>query len=159
MLTIVQADPRSLLLPYAPCRKYGLGSLITVSGAVFTDKFICQRLINAIFLGPCHKPGSRGPFEEGQRQVAQLIRALKKGLNTLKEFHEALEPPAAEHHDILSPYFQSYTDGLDKKPYDLICREHLAPDYLEKSIFRATAIGPQGKKEVVLKFTVRLVIL
>jgi hypothetical protein len=131
------------------------GSLITVSGAVFTDKFICQRLINAIFLGPCHKPGSRTPFEEGQRQVAQLIRALKRGLETLKKFYETLEPPVVEHYGIPSPYFHSYDDKLANKSYDLIYRERLAPGYAAKAIFRATAVANEEKKEVVVKFTPR----
>jgi len=134
------------------------GPLVTVIGAVFTDKLICQRLTpDAIFLGPRHNTvGDRTPFDEGQRKVAHLIRALRKGLDKLKEFYQTLEEPDLERSEFPSPpQFRSYCDLMTEETCQLIYRERLLPIYPEKSVFRATAVGSQGRKEVVVKFTRR----
>jgi hypothetical protein len=42
---------------------------------------------------------------------------------------------------------------MTEEAYQPICRERLLPAYLEKAVFRAITVGPQGRKEVVVKFT------
>jgi hypothetical protein len=134
------------------------GPVLTVSGAVFTDKFICQRLTpDALFLGPRHTTvGGRTPLDEGQQKVAQLIRALKKGLDNLKEFYQTLEQPDLERkHFPSAPQFHSYHDLVTGETCRLIYRERLLPEYPEKAVFKATAVGPNWEKDVVVKFTRR----
>jgi hypothetical protein len=133
------------------------GPLVTVSGAVFADRLICQRLTDPIFLGPRHSTvGDLTPLDEGQRKVAQLIRALRKGLDVLKMFYQTLTPSRGHPSAPSQPQFQSYVDSQTGQRHDLSYIERLVPEYPEKTIFRAKSVHPGGTTaEVVVKFTRR----
>ena len=132
------------------------GPLLTVSGAAFTDRLICQRLTDAIFLGPRHSTvGDLTPLDEGQRKVAQLTRALRKGLDELKKFYQTLKPTVKRCDFPSPPQFQFYDDLLTRETYQLVYCERLVPEYSEKAVFRAITVGSQGTMEVVVKFTRR----
>ena len=133
------------------------GPLLTVSGAVFADKLICQRLTDPIFLGPRHSTvGDLTPLDEGQRKVAQLIRALSKGLGVLKRFYQTLTPSRGHPSVPSRPQFQFYDDLRTGERHHLLYIERLVPEYPEKTIFRATSVHPGGTTaEVVVKFTRR----
>jgi hypothetical protein len=88
--------------------------------------------------------------------VAQLLRALRKGLGVLKRFYQTLKPTAVKRCVFPSPpQFQSYNDRLTGESYQLVYCERLVPEYPEKAVFRAISVGPQDTMEVVVKFTHR----
>ena len=72
-----------------------------VSGAVFADSFMSERLLSYEFIGPCLNIAGRLHLEEGVLHVAQIFRALQCCLENLQSFYATLSPSTTR------PLFQS----------------------------------------------------
>jgi hypothetical protein len=75
------------------------GPHLAVSGAIFTERFVSQRLTDYIYLGslPTYQEGF--PLDHSIRRVAQVLRALSKATNELADYYLKLRftiPPTLE---------------------------------------------------------------
>jgi serine/threonine protein kinase len=152
------------------------GPHLTVSGAIFTERFVSQRLTDYIYLGslPTYQEGF--PLDHSIRRVAQVLRALGKATNELADYYlklrftipPTLEPYSPRQHGsprplpvpmhpigsrVVPPYFQEY--DVDGKNYTVNYESHLAPSFPAKAVFKGTVVGGGDKAmyDVVIKFT------
>lgn len=64
-----------------------------VSGAVFTDRFISERLTDYIYMGPrAGRPGKLSPDDAAILEMAKLFQALNRCINTLTTYYNELQP-------------------------------------------------------------------
>ena len=154
-----------------PCFLIGIsGCTMAVSGAVFADRFISQRLTDDIYLGG-------GPRLSDQvYKVASILRLLKNGISDLDSYYANLTLPApllpssrsvrASRRAVVQPsslspgalYPQVTSLAMPNNPtirlrLDYQCR--LLPRYSDKAVFKASACfpGEEDQKDVVVKFT------
>ena len=159
------------------------GPNLAVSGAVFTERFVSQRLTDYIYLGPLPLPRGGGELALSHRirRVAQIFRALKICTSELEDYYKSLElPPAPASRSQRSqsrgvsrspapipsqsvlrkvppPHFQAYT--VDNRTYKIEYTERLDRYFPSKTVFKGTieCEGDEGKAkcDVVIKFTDR----
>jgi serine/threonine protein kinase len=137
-----------------------------VSGAVFAETFVVQRLTDYIALGS-------HPTEEdkGLRRVAQILVALKECIEDLEKFYKSLEPapvdppPSAAASSTARTKSRGQTSGPPRKIFPYYTKyltkdgEHrfkyttrLTPSDSPRAVFEAIMESP-GAKKVVVKFT------
>ena len=151
------------------------GPHLAVSGAIFAERFVSQRLTDYIHLGPLPTYQERSSLDNSIRRVAQVLRALKTATNELAGYYSELQftvPPALEPHGsqqhgsaqplpipvypitsrVTPPSFREYATG-DKK-YKVDYEKHLAPSFPSKAVFKGTITdGEDEPEQVVIKFT------
>jgi len=152
------------------------GPHLAVSGAVFAETFISQRLTDYIHLGPLPTVGERFPQDNSTRRIAQVLRALREATKELENHYSGLEfkpPPIPKPHSstnldtsrglpipsnpiplyVVPPSFQSY--GVEGKQYVVSYERRLAPSFPVKAVFKGTVTCEEdgGKSQVVIKFT------
>jgi len=152
------------------------GPHLTVSGAVFTERFVSQRFTDYIYLGPLPTSHGRSALDHSIRRVAQVLRALNRATDELADFYSRLEfthpptpkprgsldlpsshPPPVPLHPISSgvvpPSFQEYAVGGETYKVDYGGR--LAPSSPSRAVFRGTVMRSEDhvKHNVVIKFT------
>jgi len=151
------------------------GPHLTVSGAIFAERYVSQRLTNYVYLGPLPTSHERSPADDSVRRVAQVLRALRKGTDELIKYYEGLQfksPSTSLQHfatlrdptpplpipvepipDVVPPSFRCYT--ADDIRYTVQYNRRLAPSFPAKAVFQATAIrnDNRAKFDVVVKFT------
>ncbi|KIP01592.1 hypothetical protein PHLGIDRAFT_131192 [Phlebiopsis gigantea 11061_1 CR5-6] len=134
------------------------GPYLVVGGAVFAHRLVSQRLTDYISLVPLAGECGRSPVETATRRVAKLWRALKTCVGDLKTYYGSLELPADARHRkpssqpgaevFIGPYLTTL-EAEDGRTVRLTYEAHLAPDYPDKAIFRATM---DARHPVVVKF-------
>ena len=67
------------------------GPHLTVSGAVFTERFVSQRFTDYIYLGPLPTSHGRSALGYSIRRVAQVLRALNRATDELADYYSRLE--------------------------------------------------------------------
>ncbi|KAF9524898.1 hypothetical protein CPB83DRAFT_860430 [Crepidotus variabilis] len=137
-----------------------------VSGSVFADRFISERLTDYIFLG------STSARSDKMFRVAKLCFVLRECIQELEGYDRGLDIPStppltsstrtkssqvqANNTAIPHPYFKQFK-ALNGKNVRLRYLDRLAPDNPEKAVFRAVAEteeqGNEPTSEVVVKFT------
>jgi len=152
------------------------GPHLAVSGAIFTERFISQRLTDYIYLGPLPTLHGRSSLDNSIRRVAQVLRVLDKATNELADYYSRLQftlspmtgllgatdraifhPPPVPLHPITSrvapPSFREYV--VDGKKYTVDYETRLAPSFPDKAVFKGTIAlsGDSTKHSVVVKFT------
>ena len=145
------------------------GPNLAVSGAVFTERFVSQRLTDYIYLGPLPSGGVESALSHRIRRVAQILRALKTCTSELVDYYKGLEflPPSASTRSpapnpshpisgmVPSPHFQAYAAG--NKRYKIEYTERLARHFPSSTVFKGTIECEGGedkaKHDVVIKFT------
>ncbi|KAK7437614.1 hypothetical protein VKT23_018513 [Stygiomarasmius scandens] len=130
------------------------GPNLTVSGAVFTDHLISQRLTDYIYLGPVPSYGSQSsPHIQRIYRVAQLIRALEGTLEELRSFYMQLKPLPQPSDGFCYPHFDRYSVGHEN--FQITYLERLCPELPTTAVFKAEArdIDSGATCEVVVKFT------
>lgn len=157
-----------------------VGPYLTVSGAVFVNKLICQQLTHYMLIGPRAESVMRSRMDASVRCVAQLFRMLKECLNDLASYYEALSPPPSNRvpsnrtlippgstqppRGVLAlgpigldlaifvpPHLKRFMYGSES--FNLVYTNRLAAQYGDKSVFRATFRGRDNEHSVVVKFT------
>lgn len=69
------------------------GPYMLVSGAVFTDRFISERLTDYIYMGPrAGRASELSPGDAANCEVAKIFQALNKCIGTLTTYYERLQP-------------------------------------------------------------------
>ncbi|EED84629.1 predicted protein [Postia placenta Mad-698-R] len=133
-----------------------LGPYLQVSGAVFADGFVSQRLTEYIYLGPTAAI-SGSPLDTAVLKVAHLFRVLKGCLADLDVHYTGLrlarpERAAAQSTPpvIISPHFDSFQ--FEGQTVLLQYKEHMVRR-AERAIFRAIAQRGTEEDEVIVKFT------
>ncbi|THV06215.1 hypothetical protein K435DRAFT_744024 [Dendrothele bispora CBS 962.96] len=129
------------------------GPNLTVSGAVFTDRLISQRLTDYIYLGPLPTDGSQSsPLDKRVRKVAQLLRAMKKTTAELKAFYSKLTPRLEDGGYHFPPHFNKYSVGQDN--FQIKYLERLNGGSLGKAVYKAEEknITSGATREVAVKF-------
>ena len=137
---------------------------MTISGAIFTNRFICQNLTEYIYLG--------GPPFLNDRiyEIAKVLRALKLCLGELRSFYTDLSPlpsnpsvrgkasknprrPLHTSRPVAGsfPHFKSFKVG--DREFRLEYVERLVPGELEKAVFKAVLRYEGQTTDVVVKFT------
>ena len=155
------------------------GPNLAVSGAVFTERFVSQRLTDYIYLGPLPSGGKEPALSHRIHRVAQIFRALKKSTTELENYYKSLEfqsPPAPKSQSsqshgtprsstqptplhpirkVVPPHFQGYTK--DGRIHKIEYTARLASDFPSKAVFKGTIEYEKGedkvKEDVVIKFT------
>ena len=155
------------------------GPHLTVSGAIFTDKFISQRFADYIFLGPLPAFKGRFALDHSIRRVAQVLRALTQATNELSHCYSTLEFKSSSTHkphsrqrasphcggprpqlvplhpvprSVVPPFFSMFTVGDTE--YTVDYKSCLAPSSSSSAVFEGiiTCDGDQEKHNVVVKF-------
>ena len=152
------------------------GPHLTVSGAIFAERFVSQRLTDYVYTGPLPTLHGRSALDNSIRRVAQVLRALDKATDELTDYYSRLEftpapmagpfcaidrgifpPPPVPLHPITShvvpPSFREYI--VDGKKYTVGYEKHLTPSVPFKAAFKGTVAlsGDSTKYDVVIKFT------
>jgi len=152
------------------------GPHLTVSGAVFAERFVSQRFTDYIYLGPLPTSQGRSALDHSIRRVAQVLRALNRATDELADYYSRLEftlPPTPKPHGslhhpnfdpppiplhpipsgVVPPSFQEYTVGGETYKVDYGSR--LVPSSPSRAVFKGTVMrsGDQTKYNVVIKFT------
>lgn len=129
---------------------------MTVTGAIFGDILMTQRLADYIYLGPYLSLGGGSGLDEGIRRVARILRALEISTKSLKDCYLELSPETKQPgllDALIPPHFQDFTIG--RKVYQLGYTKRMAPDHPDKAVFVAS-MKPQGQAAepdlVVVKF-------
>lgn len=150
---------------------------MSVSGAVFAERFSVQRLTDYIFLGPVPTPNGRSPYDEGIQRIAQLLRTLKLCVEELCDYYAQLQPaPLLEGvqstlgsressargcvptpiDSLISPIYPYFTKFNSKEvQYTLAYTRRLEREYSSKTVFQAeltSSQDPMQKHDVVVKF-------
>ena len=143
------------------------GPPLTISGAIFAENFVSQRLTNYIYLGPLPTFCGRAALDHSIRRVAQVLRALNKATNELEDYYSMLEftcestlhrsgspvplHPITSH--VVPPSFQEFT--VDGETYKVDYRSRLNPTSPSGVVFKGTITrgSDQAKHDVVIKFT------
>jgi len=122
-----------------------------VSGAVYADHLISQRLTDYVYLGPI---STRFNLAQKTRQVAHILRALKEGLHELEHFYGNLKPQPRLNPSCFPPHFDSFSDG--KYSFQIRYIERLASGWSEKAIFKAELRNNTSNRTsiVVVKFAI-----
>lgn len=135
-----------------------------VSGAVFADHLIAQRLTDCILLVPVLTRGQH-PLDSSVRRVAQLCRALQRGFGELDQFYRnvltMLYTTSPSVHSLssvptysrfLGPHLTELT--INNEHVTLIYEKHLQANNPARAAFRATlCFGDGTTRPVVVKFT------
>ena len=153
-----------------------VGPQLAVSGAVFADNFVSQRLTDYVYLGPHPTYEEESALSHRIRRVAQILRALKNATEELKDYYRLLEfrtpqksklrsSRCGDSHTssvplhpislkVVPPYFQGY--AVDGKEYKIHYEGRLAREVSSKAVFKGT-IECEGDwktgRDVVIKFT------
>ncbi|KAF9062937.1 hypothetical protein BDP27DRAFT_1335927 [Rhodocollybia butyracea] len=124
------------------------GPNLTVSGAVFADSFMSERLIAYEFIGPRPNVAGRSRLGEGIMRAAQIFRTLRLCLEDLRLFYAALSP---------SPSSSTLTLITQRLEYSVEYIDRIVPNHPDKALFRAhiTAKGNAHSETAVVKFTHR----
>jgi len=151
------------------------GPHLTVSGAIFTEKFISQRLTDYIYIGPLPTfQGGKSFSDHSARRVAQVLRALDRATEELGCFYTDLKfipsptkkPHSSVHRpgsspvlvplrphsgSVVPPSFQEFR--ADGKSYMVDYKHHLPST--SGSVFKGTITSDGGatNRVVVIKFT------
>ena len=145
---------------------------MSISGAIFTDRFVSQRLTDYVYLGAV----GMADFSSRLYEIAKLLQVLKVCITELREFYSTLLPnpsrPASlasrrtgnrtakansQEEVMPSPHFVQFT-SVDGKSVTLRYDGRLLPTCTNKAVFKAFAqISDDGTSEtpVVVKFTSR----
>jgi hypothetical protein len=123
-----------------------------ISGAVFTDRFVSQPLVEYLFLG-----GS--PYINDRiYEVARILRVFKSCLLDLKMFYVKLLPPNPSSRSTgrpntpsVFPHFRNFEAEGDQFEINYLTR--LAPQHSEKAVFKASILHAGQERKVVVKFT------
>ena len=150
------------------------GPHLTVSGAIFTDRFISQRLTDYIHIGPLPTFQGKSSLDHSIRRVAQVLRALNQATEELERHYTGLKFEASSpyksrgyfHHagpppppvpsrplpqSVVPPSFQEFT--VDSKTYMIGYEHHLSS--ASEAVFKGTITcdGDQASHAVIVKFT------
>jgi len=153
-----------------------VGPHLAVSGAVFAENFISQRLTDYIYLGPLPTAcGGQSALSYGTHRVAQLLRALKISTQEVADYNKSLEyatpgtpgPRSSAQHGnplpppvplnpipstVVPPHFPGYT--VDNKTYKIHYTERLMKLFPSKAVFKGTVeCEGEARHVVVIKFT------
>jgi hypothetical protein len=129
------------------------GPYLTICGAVFADRLICQHLTDSIYLGPCPR------LDDRLEGIAKILQILKGCLKDLDKFYSDLEPQPAisryiagrrerstgqQHSEYPSSgqsSFQFFRHFVPSSGSDMELEylERLVPENPEKSLFKASA--------------------
>jgi hypothetical protein len=152
------------------------GPHLAVSGAIFAERFVSQRLTDYIYLGPLPTFHGGPTLDHSIRRVAQVLRALNKATKGLEDYYSKLEfthtrmlnPPGSLHHGssypspvpthpitshTVPPSFQNFTaDGI---AYKVDYSSRLGLPSSSRAVFKGTITcsGDQVKQDVIIKFT------
>ena len=66
------------------------GPYVAVSGAVFTDRFISEPLLDYTLIGPQFSSSTEGRFSAGVRKVAHLMETLELCIDELEDYYQKL---------------------------------------------------------------------
>jgi hypothetical protein len=126
------------------------GAWLAVLGGVFTDKWIVQRLTDFV------RTGLDTLFAEARcRQMARTMYALRRNIERLEKYYEALDLLPDAHEYVLPSVFPSITTFLNKTG-DKISFKYVRPleDEPECVTFHARTIE-RPPMDVVVKFVER----
>ena len=151
------------------------GPHLTVSGAIFEERFVSQRLTDYIYLGPLPTFGGRPALDHSIRRVAQVLCALDKATKELVDYYSKLDfkpmfvststpkshgsrpllvPlfPIGSH--VVPPSFQEFTT-VGGEAYKVNYRCRLNPNTSSGVVFTGTITrgSDQAKHGVIIKFT------
>ena len=123
-----------------------------ISGAVFTDRFVSQPLVDYMFLGGT-------PYLNDRiYDTAKILRVLKACLLNLNQFYAALPPPdpttpssAARIAPSVFPHFRAFE--VNGTQFEINYSARLAPRYSDKAVFKASIQHDGREQKVVVKFT------
>ena len=122
-----------------------------ISGAVFTDRFVSQPLVEYMFLGGT-------PYLNDRiYDIAKILRVLKSCLLDLRRFYTELLPPnpspstSAPILPPVFPHFRNFEVKGDQFEINYLAR--LAPRHSEKAVFKASIQHAGREHKVVVKFT------
>jgi serine/threonine protein kinase len=126
------------------------GAWLAVLGGVFTDKWIVQRLTDFV------RTGLDTPFAEAHcRQMARTMYALRRNVERLEKYYEALDLHPDAHEYLHPSVFPSITTFLDKTgnttPFKYVRPLEDEPGCVA---FHAKTIG-SSPMDVVIKFVER----
>ncbi|KAI0084609.1 hypothetical protein BDY19DRAFT_1060168 [Irpex rosettiformis] len=138
------------------------GPWISVSGAVFADRIICEHLVDFMSLSPDFSSSTRGRLDAGIRKAAQLMSALEECITELDEYYQNLFLARNEdnqlsysqdQHHPWAPHFRQFTTG-DRGCVTLDYVDRLSKENTEQALFKAIARDKAGwHSNVVVKFT------
>ena len=126
------------------------GAWLAVLGGVFTDKWIVQRLTDFV------RTGLDTPFAEARcRQMARTMYALRRNIERLEKYYEALELHPDAHKYSHPTFFPSITTFLDKTGNSTLFK-YIRPleDQPGCVAFQVKTIG-SSPIDVVVKFVER----
>jgi len=150
------------------------GPHLAVSGAVFAERLISQRLTDYIYLGPLPNVQGKSALDHSIHRVAQVLRALKQATGELTKYYSSLEfvlPSTSVSHGslhhppsralptplhpmtlhVVPPSFREYT--AEGKKYTVDYTSRLLPRSQFRAVFKGIACGEDGAKHnVVIKF-------
>ena len=154
-----------------------VGMHMTVSGAIFTERFVCQMLTDLISIMPYAGRPGRSPLDDAIHRMARLFRALRICIGELKEYYthlvESMDtvPPIhtlgtrwgnaqicttgpaklCQPPHMISPHFTTFNVGGDEVRLEYWRR--LESDDAMKPVFLADAKRGSEVTKVVVKFT------
>jgi hypothetical protein len=156
------------------------GPHLAISGAIFAERLVSQRLTDYIYLGPLPALSGTSALDHSIRRVAQVFRALNQATKELEDYYSKLEfdqsqishgpqkshgppshgsshPPPTPSHPItphpVPPSFQGFT--VDERTYKVDYRSRLGPASPSRAVFKGTITcsSDQVKHIVAIKFT------
>ncbi|KAL0955361.1 hypothetical protein HGRIS_001609 [Hohenbuehelia grisea] len=136
------------------------GPYITVSGAIYIDGVVSERLTDMISLVPVLSSqapiGHPSPHDKLVFQIAHLFSSLQQCLDQLACEYLSMSPREGPVDDRLllpKPHFSSFSSGDTQ--YNLTYRHRLFESRSDRAVFSAEAKSALATKECIVKFTSR----